>query len=1808
MQEETLHNRHFQVYVEQRPGHDRPVLVKEPASELSNGSHLGQLHNEFSITCQLADVAGVRPALAKEGTASQPQLLLEYIEGQSLAELISSASLDLAEKLQLAVNVSIVLDRIHERQLMHKDVSSGNILVASGDAPGSQNGTYVIDFGTASAMPEQGAGELATDDSLLGTLAYISPEQTGRINRVIDYRTDLYSLGVVLYELLAGQLPFDSNDPLELIHDHIARSPPPPQEIEPTIPGPVSDIVLRLLAKNAEDRYQTIRGLLVDLENCLDQWRRKGRIEPFRLGRDDLSGRLRIPQKLYGRQAELERLRSILDGAFTAQPQLLLVAGYSGVGKTSLIRELKRDIAEKRGTYLEGKFDQLQRNRPYSAWQQAFTKLVDNWLAQSEASLSRRRGVILEALGDQGQVLIDIIPALEQVLGPQPEVPELGGVGNQNRIHYLFNLFIACLATPEDPLVVFLDDLQWIDPASLNFVEALLASQSAGRLLVIGAYRSNEVDANHPLTISKNRMQAESNRITVIELGDLPAEDTHHLLADSLHMGVADCGDLGQVLVERSAGNPFFFRQLLYGLEADGLLSFDRGRRRWMWDDILGQSLPACGSIVDFLIGKIRALPDATQRALSMAACVGGRFDMSTLHTILGKPEPDIIKALAPALRAGLILRSKGHFSFTHDRIQEAGYALIPDSDRPALHLALGRSLLVSAGSGDPEGEIFAIVSHMNVGRASIDSDSERIELAGLNLAAGKRAKAASAHADAKTYVEIGLELLGTHPWKDQYDLALSLHNENAELASLVGQFDEVTTTATLIHANARHNLDRARIYMTQIEAATAQSRHAEGLNLGLAALRELGVDIPEQPTPEDGRQLHETFIGLLTTEPMERLDQLPQMSDARALAASSLLASVMSTAYQYNPALFPIISYRGAILTFEFGIDIWSPFFVGGVALANVASITPDVSDDDARRLIPFIRQLVDMTKVLLDNPITAMSRSKGLLMLSFTTPWFETIEDSIEVSRATYDSGNETGDWLYSSYGAVLFAIFGFTAGVELSDYRRQLSAYTTSFQAAGQVNTPNMIAVYLQAADNFIESSPEPHRLNGAYFDEDACLSQVSTAANINTRHFLSVGKLALAYHFDRDDSLDDYSVEAERLLDGGPCLLSSAQFYLYQALAKLRMLGYGDATNHADILNLVGKNLRWMRVWSESSPSTFQHWYDLIAAERARVTDDLEGALDHYERAISGAQASGFTHDEALANELYARFWLERGGERFGSLFMREAQSLYRKWGALAKADHLAERYPKSLVQRRALTPDADASSISVDLTAVNLDLRTILKASEDIASEIQLDSLLSKLMAHVIENTGAQTGCLVREGDGHWLIEVRASVDEQESYARIAEDIEGSSLLAEGIVRYVARKGETVVLDDASRSGMFVDLRYVQAHQVKSVLCTPLISDGKIVAILYLENNLAPNVFSPDRVSLLTMLSSQMAISIDNARTHAELEQLLETRSRALASAEAQVRTLFEDSPLGIALANAEGGILSVNKAVEEMLRISKKEILEHSVFDFYDDPSARDALLRRVKESGYIQEFGVQLIRFDGSRFHGNLNVSTLTLEGNEVLLAMIQDVTAQITAEQEAAALEERARLARELHDAVSQTILSASLLADGTVRAAEKGRAVQTQGLAKLSGMLHGALDEMRTLLLEMRPAAMRDRTLGQLLAPIVEAARTRSGAGVKLRVTGDHTLPQHVTGQLQRIAQESVNNAIRHAEAEIIRVDLDCDPEGISLRITDDGRGFDAGSLSAGHHGLSIMRERAEDIGAVFEVCSAIGKGTEVSVSWS
>jgi predicted ATPase/signal transduction histidine kinase/CheY-like chemotaxis protein len=1399
--------------------------------------------------------------------------------------ILDASPMPLEQFLSFGILISEALHDVHRKDFIHGDIRPDNIIWV----PDSLKVTLADSTAAGAEVP------------LFNTarLPYISPEQTGRMNRLIDQRTDLYSLGVVFYELLTGEPLFIAEDSLEIIHNHIAKKPNPPHECRPEIPEQISAIVMRLLEKNPEDRYQSAFGLQHDLQKCAEQLTKRGSIERFKLGEFDFTGTFQIPQKLYGREDEIKTLLDSFEKISAGATELLLVAGYSGTGKTALVHEVHRPITEKRGYFIEGKFDQYQRNIPYFAWGQAFSGLISQLLMESDSRLNNWKAQILEAVGSNGKLITDVIPNLELVIGPQPDVPELDGQAMQNRFNYVFQRFIKVIARQNHPLVVFLDDLQWIDTASLNFLISLLTDSGLAHFLVVGAYRENEVDEAHPLMMGVAKLQEANVNLERLTLKNLSEADINALCAETLRCPQSESRPLAQLIYVKTGGNAFFSHQMLHSLNEESLLTFDISSDQWQWDLDELIKLDISDNVIDLIIAKVRKLPEATQEILQLAACIGSQFDKSTLTMLTQEPAEAVNTILQASLKENILLPAKGLYKFVHDRIQQAIYSLINPDSRAHIHRQIGFSLIENTPANEIDDKIFDIVSHLNQALDSIDKDEDRLLISQLNLRAAQKAKSAGAFAYSKEYIEVALDLLREDSWKNQYDLTLSLHNENGHLAALTGQFKQIETAVNLIQANAKSILDQVPIQMTRIEAETLQYNPSEALQIGLNALKDLGIEIPMNPSQEYLQDLKDRLIDLLANRPKGNWAKEPNMTDETALAISSLLASEMSTSYICHPPLFPVFSLRNAILALEYGVSYWTPHAFAGIATVEIFLADHNTPVDVAKEHLLFAKEMNQVARELMEHPNTAASQTKTLVLMSLNTAWIEPIENAVEMSKATYRSGNQIGDILYGAYGILIFSIEGFGAGMDLTDYQRQLSDYVNILNRMGQITVPTWVSIAAQMAQNFMESSSEPHKLLGDYFDEDIWLPEALALKDMTGRHLLSINKLILAYHFDVDSKLDDYVREAEELLVGGRAMFSVAEFYFYASLSKLRLAGKQDTEERRKTINLVDSYLQLVKVWSGFVPSTFQHKYELITAERARLTGDLDAALSHYEHAISGARTNGFIHEEALANELYGRFWIERDNVRFAGPLMGEAHRLYQKWGALAKAEHLTERYPEWVAKEH--VPTADEAEALVERMAENLDLHTILKASQKIAGEIELKSLLSNMMNIVIENAGAQKGSLVMEEEGQWMIVAGGDFESNEAFIQKPLNVVTSEEVSPGIVNYVTRTQESVVLNDAVNEGDFTSDINIQKNQSKSILCTPLINQGKVSGILYLENNLATGAFTHERVELLKLLSSQMAMALDNAKLYSSLEERVAERTKELTESEESLRLAKEEA-------------------------------------------------------------------------------------------------------------------------------------------------------------------------------------------------------------------------------------------------------------------------------------------------------------------
>ncbi|MGB9282786.1 MAG: AAA family ATPase, partial [Candidatus Sulfotelmatobacter sp.] len=623
--------------------------------------------------------------------------------------------------LRLAVALAGAIGQLHGRGLIHKDIKPPNVLVDSATGQVRLTG-----FGIASRVPrERQAPE--PPEFIAGTLAYMAPEQTGRVNRSIDSRSDLYSLGVTLYEMLTGSLPFSASDPMEWVHCHIARQPATPSERIRNIPEAISAITMKLLAKTVEERYQTAAGVERDLLHCLSQWESRGSIDVFALGAQDTPDCLMIPERLYGRDREVDALLTAFDRIVAGgRPELVLVSGYSGIGKSAVVNELHKPLVPPRGLFASGKFDQYKRDIPYATLAQAFQSLVRPLLSKGEDELRKWREALGGALEPNGLLIVDLVPELKHVIGEQPPVPELPPSEAQRRFHLVFRRFIGVFARPEHPLALFLDDLQWLDAATLDLLEDLLTRDDLRHLLLIGAYRDNEVSPTHPLMRKLDAIRQAGATLEDIVLAPLGQDDLRQMLVDSLHCEPGRAAPLAKLIHEKTTGNPFFAIQFISTLAEEGLLSFDYGQGRWGWDLDRIYAKGYTDNVVELMVGKLNRLPVDTQEALKQFACMGNSAEFDMLSMAYEKSIEELHQRLWEAVRIGLIFRSDDSYRFLHDRVQEAAYSLIPEKMRSGAHLRIGMLLAAHTPETKREEAIFEIVNQLNRGSHLLSSVEDR--------------------------------------------------------------------------------------------------------------------------------------------------------------------------------------------------------------------------------------------------------------------------------------------------------------------------------------------------------------------------------------------------------------------------------------------------------------------------------------------------------------------------------------------------------------------------------------------------------------------------------------------------------------------------------------------------------------------------------------------------------------------------------------------------------------------------------------------------------------------------------------------------------------------------------------------------------------------------------------------------------------------------------------------------------------------------------------------------------------------------
>lgn len=1504
------------VYRAIRQADQSPVVIKLLRRTHPTFSELLQFRNQYAITRHL-DLPGLIRLQGLEPHGHSYALIMDDFEGESLRTYAKGQPLPIDQVLAIALQLTDTLHTLNQHHIIHKDIKPANILIHPDTLQ-----IKLIDFSIASLLPKE-TQDIKNPNCLEGTLAYISPEQTGRMNRGIDYRSDFYSFGITLFELLTGQLPFQSEDPLELVHCHIAQSPPSVARLNPNVPVMLSDVVAKLMAKNAEDRYQTALGLKHDLAHCCEQWQTSSAILPFQLGQRDTSNRFMIPEALYGREQEVQTLLSAFDRVAAGAAELMLVAGFSGIGKTAVVNEVHKPIVRQRGYFIKGKFDQFNRNIPFSAFLPALRDLMGQLLSESDAQLDRWRAKILAALGDGGQVIIDVLPELERIIGPQPTLPDVSGATAQNRFNLLFQNFIHVFTTPEHPLVMFLDDLQWADLASLKLMQLLMTEGDRGHLLLIGAYRDNEVLAAHPLMLTLEDIRSANATIHSLVLAPLSQGSLNQLVADTLNCATDVATPLTKLIYQKTQGNPFFSTQFLKALYEDGLIRFDGSTGTWQCDIAAVTALAMTDDVVEFMALQLQKLPSSTQTVLKLAACVGNQFDLATLAIVSEQSEPEAAQALWPALQEGLILpqneiykfylsgtpHSEGQeieavtYKFFHDRVQQAAYCLVPEDQKQATHLKIGQRLLQETPIAQQEDRIFEIVNQLNRGIDLLTQPADRDQLVQLNLTAGRKAKASTAYSAAVAYYQQGIELLPEPAWQYQYEITLDLYQEGAEAAYLSTEFDQMEQWADVVLAHAQAALDQVNVYEVKIQACIAKNQLRQGVETAWPILRLLGIDLPQQPTQADIFQaLQATATALAERGHPSELVDLPRMTDPQPLAALRILASMFGAAYNGFPELLPLL------ITKQVNVSLAS----GNAPLSAFAYVSYGFTLCAFAGELDTGYQFGELALKLIDHlPAKELQARVSGIFNNCIRHWKAPLKETFPSLLEGYQSGLETGDLEWAGWCIFGYSFYCYCSGKELMGLEAELDTYGAAIANLKQTTALNYHNIYHQAVLNLLGKSAQSCHLVGSAYDEDALLPQHQVANDRPAIYHVYINKIILSYLFgDYQQGLDQAAI-AEAYTDGVPGLFVRVLLPFYDSLLRLALYPNGAGSEPNDHWTKITTNQVQLKQWADHAPTNHGHKHDLVEAERYRVLGQYAEAMEWYDRAIAGAEANGYLQEAALGNELAARFYLAWGKVKVAQTYMQEAYYGYAHWGAKAKTDQLEQRYPQLLrsvlqqpvVHSRSWDISASANRPSAWLTSTShtsvatitslsasFDLATIIKLSQSLSREMHWDRLLQTLMQVLLQNAGAHKGVLILPQEGQWTIAAvatRETTQTQEQVILTTIALDESQDVPVKVVYAVKNSLESMVVHDLNQTPLSASDSYLVKHQPKSFLCTPILNQRQLIGILYLENCLTLGAFTHDRLEILQLLTSQAAISLENAMLYNNLEQKVQQRTQEL---------------------------------------------------------------------------------------------------------------------------------------------------------------------------------------------------------------------------------------------------------------------------------------------------------------------------------
>ncbi len=1455
---EHLLTEHFnkKIYLAKDDASGTSIIKKVLDTDTPSESELTQFYNEQEILSKLK-ISGIRKVIDSSIVNNRHVLAMEYFDGFTLNEIFQPSRIEWGWFFDVTEKLSKTIGELHAAGLIHNNINPHNILVN----PKSLD-TCLIDFDYASFVQSKSV-HIGNPLNLTGNLAYISPEQTGRLNSIVDTRSDLYALGISLFEILTGQVPFTNEDPIELIHAHIAKQPPKVSDINNKIPPVISEVVDKLIAKNPDQRYQTIEGFNNDIVAIRNLFIKHGEIRGIEIGKEDYPLVLSIPQKLYGRDVEIDKLLHSFEKVSSgSKARVFLVGGYSGVGKTALVQEVYSQLSEKKGYFLKGKFDQFQRNVPYFAIIEALKEYVSHLLAESEDKKAQMKVNILEAVGNEGALLTRLIPALEKIIGFQTPVSDLLGLEAQNRFHYNFSRFINCISKAESPIVMFIDDLQWADSASLQLMYNFVRDKDLKNFLLVGAYRDNEVSPTHPSMVTLNNLESDGVHFDRVILQNLTKENVFEFLSDALKAPDEPVKELNNELYSKTMGNAFYLVQILETLSKEDIFKFDRTTKYWTWDIAGIHDQQITESVIDLLTGKLKQFDAPVLELLKTASCIGNQFPIDYLSVIHEHSAKEIQEILDIVRVEGLIKKTRNVYSFIHDRIQQAAYSLIDEELKTKRHFEIGELLQqLTPDKSKDEQHIFNVVNQLNEGEQLVTERAKRDEYGDLNFRAGFNAKNSSAYGAAHEYFKSAIKFYD-ETWETNFDGLIQANTNAADSAYLNGNFDDTERYITSVLEHTEKLIEKINVLTIRIGVFQAQNKFQEAVDEGLKMLKLTGINMPQKPSKLQVLRRMLSLKLLLLGKNIENLDQLPEMTDQVKLASFRLLVSIGPSIYYSSPNLTALAIFEMTNLSLRYGNCDESVFAYSTYGLF-LCGFTNEFKT--GYRFGQLAIKLADKFK--------GPNQAKGVWTANcFVNHWTQPLRESLKPFQQAYELALNNGDLEFAALAAYLYCNHSYYAGRRLQDISLEMNSYSKDIKQLRQYAPLKHTLIHWQATKNLMGETSDPKKLKGDVYDEDVDVKKHLEIKDNTAMMKYYLQKVILSYLFGDEMAALEYSLKAEKYLESVRSMMVFSVFHFYQTLAIISSLEHEEDRKLSKKLKV---RLNQLKLWAKNSPANFQHKYELALAENYRIQGKIWKAREAYDNAITNAKKNNFTNELALAYELNAKYMLKIGKTELAGYFFNQAFDTYELWGALAKCQDIKSSYPKFFPESKS------GKHVTSNVILQSMDLNSVIKASTAISEEIKLDKLSKKMLAIVSENAGAERGFLLLYHQADLMVFEKWSINQQTIHEWNAYNIEKDLEIPMTFIHELQSSNELIVVDNAEIDPHHSSDPRVKSRSVQSVVCFPIRSQKAVLGYLYLENNQLSGAFTDERVEMLKLLSGQIAVSLSNATLFRDLEESYE---------------------------------------------------------------------------------------------------------------------------------------------------------------------------------------------------------------------------------------------------------------------------------------------------------------------------------------